>query len=149
VANEQSKKGKSTNLGKFACQNTELIQEVIGEFLENYLKDQFFFRAQWMQEHFGGGMMNEFYPLTEKYVGLTELCTGMQMRNPHFWFDENRLVITAEINQNPHRTMGHCESDSYIYNTDPRFYYDILPENKQEAIVKLQQMTNFQNQILN
>ena len=59
------------------------------------------------------GILSEYYPFPEKFEGLQELCTGMQMRNPIFWFDNDRFVISADIVKEPYKMRGHCESYQY------------------------------------
>lgn len=86
------------------------------------------------------GIISEFYPFPEKYESMNELCTGMATRNPYFWVDSNRLVMTSEIVKNPHRMSAHCESDRYQWQFDPRLYFDRHPENSDLALDKFSQL---------
>lgn len=56
------------------------------------------------------GQFNEWYPMPEKWQNEQAACSGMETREPLFWFDEKRMVWTFEIN---HRTVDmddYCDS---------------------------------------
>ena len=57
------------------------------------------------------GQFNEWYPMPEKWMNEQALCSGLETREPLYWFDQKRMVFTYEINKEQIDTDDHCDSE--------------------------------------
>ena len=42
------------------------------------------------------------------------MCTGVETREPHHWFDSNRLVFTYELNKKIINMENYCDSEDFM-----------------------------------
>ena len=70
------------------------------------------------------GQYNEYYPMPEKWMHHHELCSGIETREAHVWFDQNRAVVTYDLNKKMIDSEDYCDSIEFMREIDPRLLYD-------------------------
>ena len=61
--------------------------------------------------------------MPEKWMNEQALCSGLETKEPLYWFDENRMVFTYEINRKQFDTDEYCDSNGMRGQLDPRNLY--------------------------
>lgn len=61
--------------------------------------------------------------MPEKWMNEQALCSGVETREPHYWFDANRFVSTFEINWKQIGTDNLCDDFGERAQVDPRNLY--------------------------
>ena len=79
------------------------------------------------------GLDNEWYPVPEMHSSRYEKCARMESKQPWYWFDTNRFVISLELNKEQPNMDDYCDSPEFHAATDPRFFYG---ENSTEAAAR-------------
>lgn len=51
------------------------------------------------------------------------MCSGMETKEPLYWFDQHRMVFTYEINRKVFDTDDHCDQYGMRAQQDPRNLY--------------------------
>lgn len=77
---------------------------------------------------------NEYYPMPEKWNSIAEQCTGVETREPHHWFDNDRLVFTYELNKKMIDMDDLCDGEHLARNIDPRYLYEENDPGRQERV---------------
>ena len=62
--------------------------------------------------------------MPEKWNSVAEQCTGIETREPHHWFDKDRLVFTYELNKKMIDMDDLCDGEHLARNIDPRYLYE-------------------------
>ena len=66
------------------------------------------------------GKYADWYPFPEMHQNLIALCMGLETKEPLLWFDEKRLVVTYQINENMKDVSDLCDRDYVRWRFDPR-----------------------------
>jgi len=61
--------------------------------------------------------------MPEKWLNEQALCSGIETREPLYWFDAHRLVATFEINRKMFGADDHCDDKNLSKKIDPRYLY--------------------------
>lgn len=61
--------------------------------------------------------------MPEKWMNEQAICSGVETREPHYWFDANRFVSTFEINWKQIGTDNLCDDFGERAQVDPRNLY--------------------------
>jgi hypothetical protein len=91
---------------------SDMIQEKVGGHFFNMLDKVTSLNDEndhWKRNFIGHD--NEYYPFPEKSTSLNELCTGVQSKEYHLWFDESRFVFTAALNKDHINVDDFCDSN--------------------------------------
>mmetsp|Transcript_13789 Transcript_13789/g.21539 ORF Transcript_13789/g.21539 Transcript_13789/m.21539 type:complete len:346 (-) Transcript_13789:964-2001(-) len=76
---------------------------------------------------------NEYYPITPKHSHELEFCTGMESKEPWYWVDEDRLVLTMELNEKQLASIEFCNSDRFLAKIDPTVFKNETANETQEV----------------
>tara|TARA_B110000285_G_scaffold216775_1_gene264395 strand:- start:122 stop:358 length:237 start_codon:yes stop_codon:yes gene_type:complete len=72
--------------------------------------------------------------LPEKFRSQAERCVGVEMLEPHHWFNGSRMIWSYELNPKMTDMDELCDSEIQMRNTDPRILYDGSDNHKQNQI---------------
>lgn len=132
-------KFKVSNQGKLLCSFREKLNELIKDV--KYFDDHFSLHDNqagfWAQ-------FNDWYPMPGKDTNKHLLCTGLDYKQPHFWFDGNRFVISMDLIKNQVDVDRHCDSELMMKEIDPRVLFTPNSTLSQKA----QNLTNFWEDII-
>jgi hypothetical protein len=70
------------------------------------------------------GSLNEWYPFPEHQTNAQEICSGFQIKQPLFWFDEHRFVSTVQINHATINSDDLCNKKDMVDQFHPLVLYD-------------------------
>jgi len=68
------------------------------------------------------GSVAEWYPMPEKWLSTQALCSGMDVKEHKLNFDENRLVMSFQLNKKKMNVGDFCDNEAWVNMTDPRTY---------------------------
>ena len=129
----QEKKLKVSGLAGVACSFIPKIQEEVGDRLQKILEE----KLTWEEHGMILGFLakyNEYYPMPEKWESQVERCTGIEYREPHHWFDGERLVFSYELNKKMIDMDGLCDGENMMRNVDPRYLYEENDPDRQKRV---------------
>jgi hypothetical protein len=74
--------------------------------------------------------------MPEKWINGQALCSGIETREPLFWFDAHRLVATFEINRKQFGADDLCDDFGMRAQIDPRNLYFENDPDRQKKVEK-------------
>jgi hypothetical protein len=89
--------------------------------------------------------VNEYYPNPEKWLSTQMLCSGMDVKEHKLNFDENRLVMSFQLNKKKMNVGGFCDHESWVNMTDPRTYKYNADETQSDDIIETEKQAFFKN----